>query len=82
VVLLILRSGGVLGVGFEKIYLMQNARNLTNSEVISTYVYKMGLINAQYSFSAAVSFFNTVVNFIILITVNQIARRVSENSLW
>jgi putative aldouronate transport system permease protein len=82
VVLLILRAGGILGVGFEKIYLMQNARNLANSEVISTYVYKMGLINAQYSFSAAVSFFNTFVNFIILITVNQIARRVSENSLW
>jgi putative aldouronate transport system permease protein len=82
VVLLILRTGGILGVGFEKIYLMQNARNLMNSEVISTYVYKMGLVNAQYSFSAAVSFFNTMVNFIILITVNQIARRVSENSLW
>jgi putative aldouronate transport system permease protein len=82
VVLLILNTGGILGVGFEKIYLMQNARNLLKSEVISTYVYKMGLINAQYSFSAAVSFFNTVVNFIILITVNQIARRVSENSLW
>jgi putative aldouronate transport system permease protein len=82
VVLLILSAGGILGVGFEKIYLMQNARNLTESEVISTYVYKMGLINAQYSFSAAVSFFNTIINFIILVAVNQIARRVSENSLW
>jgi putative aldouronate transport system permease protein len=82
VVLLILNAGGILGVGFEKIYLMQNARNLLNSEVISTYVYKMGLVNAQYSFSAAVSFFNTVVNFIVLITVNRIARKVSDNSLW
>jgi putative aldouronate transport system permease protein len=82
VVLLILNAGGILGVGFEKIYLMQNARNLLHSEVISTYVYKMGLINAQYSFSAAVSFFNTVINFIVLVTVNRIARRVSDNSLW
>jgi putative aldouronate transport system permease protein len=82
VVLLILGAGGILGVGFEKIYLMQNTRNLMRSEVISTYVYKMGLINSQFSFSAAVSFFNTLVNFIILILVNQIARRVSENSLW
>jgi putative aldouronate transport system permease protein len=82
VVLLILNCGSILGVGFEKIYLMQNARNLMQSEVISTYVYKMGLINAQYSFSAAVSLFNTVINFVILVAVNQIARRVSENSLW
>jgi putative aldouronate transport system permease protein len=82
VVLLILNAGGILGVGFEKIYLMQNARNLLHSEVISTYVYKMGLINAQYSFSAAVSFFNTVVNFIVLVVVNRIARKVSDNSLW
>jgi putative aldouronate transport system permease protein len=82
VILLILNAGGILGVGFEKIYLMQNARNLLNSEVISTYVYKMGLINAQYSFSAAVSFFNTVVNFVILVTVNRIARKISDNSLW
>ncbi|MDR2177739.1 MAG: ABC transporter permease subunit [Treponema sp.] len=82
VVLLILNAGSILGVGFEKIYLMQNARNLAHSEVISTYVYKMGLINAQYSFSAAVSLFNTVINFIVLIAVNRIARRVSDNSLW
>jgi putative aldouronate transport system permease protein len=82
VVLLILNTGSVMGVGFEKVYLMQNARNVMRSEVISTYTYKMGLINAQYSFSAAVSFFNTLVNFIILVLVNQIARRIGENSLW
>jgi len=81
-VLLILSCGGILGVGFEKIYLMQNARNLLNSEVISTYVYKRGLLDAQYSFSAAVSFFNTLVNFIILVVVNQIARKLGDHSLW
>ncbi|MDR1949458.1 MAG: ABC transporter permease subunit [Spirochaetaceae bacterium] len=82
VILLILNSGSVLGVGFEKIYLMQNQRNLLLSEVISTYTYKMGLINAQYSFSAAISLFNNTVNFIILVLVNQVARKLSENSLW
>jgi putative aldouronate transport system permease protein len=81
-ILLILSCGGLLGVGFEKIYLMQNARNLMNSEVISTYVYKRGLIDAQYSFSAAVGFFNTLVNFVILVTVNQIARKLGDHSLW
>jgi putative aldouronate transport system permease protein len=82
VILLILNAGSVMGVGFEKIYLLQNQRNLLVSEVIATYVYKVGLIHAQYSFSAAVGFFNNAVNFIILVLVNQIARKLSENSLW
>jgi len=83
VILFILNCGSILGVGFEKVYLLQNQRNLMSSEVISTYVYRLGLINAQYSFSAAVSFFNTVVNFIILVSVNQIARKLSDtNRLW
>jgi putative aldouronate transport system permease protein len=83
VILFILSCGSILGVGFEKVYLMQNQRNLMSSEVIATYVYKLGLINAQYSFSAAVSFFNTVVNFVILVSVNQIARKLSDtNRLW
>jgi putative aldouronate transport system permease protein len=82
VILLILNSGSVLGVGFEKVYLLQNARNVMVSEVISTYTYKIGLINMQYSFSAAVSLFNTVINFVILVFVNQIASKLSENTLW
>jgi putative aldouronate transport system permease protein len=82
IVLLILNSGNVMSVGFEKVYLMQNARNLMVSEVISTYVYKVGLINMQYSFSAAVGFFNNSINFIILMSVNQLSRKLSENSLW
>ncbi|QAY68594.1 ABC transporter permease [Paenibacillus protaetiae] len=82
ITLLILRVGGLLGVGFEKVYLMQNNLNITGSEVISTYVYKIGLLSAQYSFSSAINLFNTVINFILLILVNWIARRNSEHSLW
>lgn len=82
VISLILSAGGIMGVGFEKVYLMQNSLNLSTSEVISTYVYKVGIQSAQYSFSAAVGLFNTVINFVILVIVNQIAKRLGETSLW
>jgi putative aldouronate transport system permease protein len=82
VTLLILRVGGLLGVGFEKVYLMQNDLNIPASEILSTYVYKIGLLSSQYSFSSAINLFNTVINFILLIIVNQISKKVSENSLW
>ncbi|WP_459966085.1 ABC transporter permease [Paenibacillus sp. JCM 10914] len=82
ITLLILRIGGLLGVGFEKVYLMQNNLNLSHSEVISTYVYKIGMLSSQYSFSSAINLFNTIINFILLIMVNQISKKYSENSLW
>lgn len=82
ITLLILRVGGLLGVGFEKVYLMQNDLNITSSEILSTYVYKIGLLSSQYSFSSAINLFNTVINFILLIMVNQISKKLSENSLW
>lgn len=82
VILLILNSGSLMTVGFEKIFLLQNDLNRSASEVISTLVYNQGLIQHDYSYSAAVSLFNSVVNCILLVTVNQIARRVSETSLW
>ncbi|MDP4098331.1 ABC transporter permease subunit [Paenibacillus sp. P96] len=81
-ILLILNMGNILGVGFEKILLLQNPLNMSSSDVISTFVYRSGLVDAQYSFSTAVGLFNSVVNALLLITVNQIARRTSENSLW
>ena len=65
-ILLIMQMGSVLNVGFDKIYLMQNTLNQTATEVISTYIYKMGLIDARYSYSAAVSLFNNVINFVFL----------------
>ncbi len=82
VILLILNAGGIMNVGFEKVFLMQNPLNLEVSEVISTYVYKVGLLDAKYSFSAAVGLFNTVINLILLITVNKIAKSVSDTYLW
>jgi putative aldouronate transport system permease protein len=81
-ILLILRAGNIMNVGFEKVYLMQNNLNITASEVISTYVYKVGIISAQYSYSAAINLFNTMINLFLLILVNFISRRLSETSLW
>lgn len=82
VIILILNVGNLLGIGFEKVYLMQNPLNLGASEIIATYVYKIGLLNANYSFATAVGLFNSVVNMILLVLVNAFAKRVSETSLW
>ncbi len=82
IILLILNVGNIMNVGFEKAFLMQNDLNLPVSEIIPTYVYKIGLKQAQYSYSAAVGVFNTVINFVLLITVNTASRRFSETSLW
>lgn len=82
VILLILNMGSFMSVGFEKIYLLQNSLNLPSSEVIQTYVYKAGLLGAQYSFSAAVGLFNSLINLTLLLTFNWIARRTKQASLW
>lgn len=82
IMLFILWMGGILNTGFEKIYLMQNTMNLPVSEVINTYVYKVGLESNQISYSAAINFFNTVINFAFLFVTNQIARKKSDMSLW
>lgn len=84
VIMLILNCGKVINVGSEKVLLMQNTLNLSRSEVISTYVYKIGIASntPQYSLSAAVGLFNSVVNFILVITVNRISRHYTETSLW
>ncbi|MDQ0888157.1 putative aldouronate transport system permease protein [Paenibacillus sp. V4I9] len=82
IILFILSMGNVLGTGFEKIFLMQNALNLPVSEVIATYVYKIGIVSNQFSYSSAIGLFNTVINFIFLIAVNAISKRFSNMSLW
>ena len=82
IIMLILNSGTIMSLGADKAFLLQNDLNIDRSEVISTYVYKSGLINAQYGFSAAVGLFNSVINMIMLWTVNFISRKVGENSLW
>lgn len=71
-----------MNVGFQKVFLMQTPLNMSVSQVISTYVYQIGLINADFSFATAVDLFNSVINFAIIITVNAISRRLSETSLW
>lgn len=70
-----------MNVSFEKAYLMQNDLNLSVSEMISTYVYKLGIINSQYSLSAAVNLFNTLVNLALLLLVNQITKRLGDTSI-
>ncbi|MCG7381743.1 ABC transporter permease subunit [Paenibacillus sp. ACRRY] len=82
VIILILSVGNIMAIGFEKIYLLQNPLNLSTSEIISTYVYKMGLLNANYSFATAVGLFNSLINLILLLVVNTIAKRLSNTSLW
>lgn len=82
VMLLILALGGVMGVGFQKAYLMQNSMNINSSEVLSTFVYKTGIKGAQYSYAAAVDLFNSIINFVLLITVNWISKKLTETSLW
>lgn len=82
IIMFIMQIGNFMSIGFEKIYLMQNPLNLEASEVITTYVYKVGLQQVQYSFSSAVGLFNSVINLILLVTVNAVVKRISETSLW
>lgn len=86
IVMLILNLGKIMSIGFEKVYMMQNDLNIRASEIISTYTYKVGLGSdfgvSDFSYGAAISLFNSVVNITLLCTVNAVSRRVSETSLW
>jgi putative aldouronate transport system permease protein len=82
IILLIIQSGQIMSVGFEKILLLQNSVNKVSSDVIATYVYRMGLLEAQYSYTSAIGLFNNLINLFLLFCVNSIARRVSKTSLW
>ena len=79
---LIMSVGNLMNVGFEKVFLMQNDLNMSTSEIIATYVYKMGLRNSQYAVSTAVNLFNNLINFGLLLLVNCITRKLGETSLW
>lgn len=81
-ILLILNCGSIMGIGFEKAYLMQNALNQGHSEIIATYVYKVGLIDAEYGFSTAVGLFNSLINCILLLSVNKISQKIGQESIW
>ncbi|HEM4282589.1 sugar ABC transporter permease [Streptococcus suis] len=78
VIQFILAAGGIMNVGYEKAFLMQTSLNLTSSEIISTYVYKIGLVSGDYSYSTAVGLFNALINIILLIAVNKIVQRVND----
>ena len=83
VMLLIMNAGSVMNIGFEKTFLMQNDLNLTTSEVISTYVYKVGMTGrSDFGYSTAIGLFNSVINFILIVTVNKLSKRLSGNGLW
>lgn len=82
IILFILNIGGILNTGFEKIFLMQNPLNLPVSEVLATYVYKIGIIQNQFSYATAIGLFNTLINFSFLLVANHISKRVSKTSLF
>ena len=82
VTLFILQTGSMLSIGFEKVFLLQNSLNLEASDVISTYVYKVGLLNRDYSYSTAIGLFNNVINIIILTITNAISKKATKTSLW
>lgn len=82
VILLILNSGHIMNIGFEKVFLMQNDLNMAYSDVISTYAYRIGIESAQYSLSTAIGLFNSLINCMLLLIVNTISGRLNETSLW
>lgn len=82
VILLIFNVGNVLNIGYEKVYLMQNDLNIQKSEIISTFVYKVGLVNADYGFSAAVGLFNALISIVLIMIANAVAKKTAETSIW
>lgn len=82
ITMLILETGKVLSIGFEKVYALQNDLNLSVSEVISTYTYKQGLENLEYDYATSIGLFNAVISFIMLVTVNYLSKKFSKNSLF
>ena len=81
-IMFILSIGSLMNVGYEKTLLLYNDQILEVSDIISTFVYRKGLLEADYSYSAAIGLFNSVINCALLVTANTISSKVSENSLW
>lgn len=82
IIMLILRIGQIMNVGYEKILLLSNDAILDVSDVISTYVYRTGLLNQNWSFSSAVGMFNSVINLVLLVSANALSRKANDISLW
>lgn len=81
-IMFIMRIGNLMSVGFEKVLLMQNSVTLSSSEIISTFIYKNGIQKGQFSYSTAVGMFNSVINFILLISANSISKKTTKTGLW
>lgn len=82
VMMLILKMGGIMGIGFEKAFLLQNDLNLRSSQIIATYVYELGLVKSDYAFSTAVGLFNNVINVTLVVLANTFSKKVLKESLW
>lgn len=82
IIMLILQCGNIVNIGFDKVFLMQNNLNTDVSEVISTYVYKVGIVSGNFGFSTAAGLFQSLVSFVLLVIVNQVSKKVAETSLW
>ena len=82
IIMLIFSCAGIVNIGLDKIFLMQNSMNASVSEVISTFVYKVGVVNANFGFSTAAGLFQSVISFTMLVSVNYLSKKITENSLW
>ena len=85
ITLTIMNVGKIMTIGFEKAFLMQNSLNLAHSELISTYVYRVGLsgeMRTDFSYATAIDFFNAVINLILIFMANRVSKKVSDTSLW
>jgi len=83
IIMFIMNMGYVMSLGFEKVYLMQNALNLETSEIMSTYVYKMGLLSSDFAYSTAIDLLNSVINIILILTFNKLTKLVTEEGgIW
>jgi putative aldouronate transport system permease protein len=81
-IMLILRLGGMMDVGFEHIYNMMNSAVYSVADVISTYVYRTGILSNQYSYTTAIGLFQSLISLVLVVTANTITRKIGENSLW
>ena len=82
IIMLIMDCGRIMSLGYEKALLMQTSSNLDASQIISTYVYEVGIKGSQFSYSAAIGLFNNIINCVLLLLVNRLARKITGNSLW
>lgn len=82
IIMLIFNCASIVSIGLDKVFLMQNSLNASVSEVISTFVYKVGVVNSNIGFSTAAGLFQSVLSFVLLVIVNRVCKKITENSLW